>query len=174
MDNPPVNTPVNTQNAELQDELIRAFDRLSNPDEVRVAMLTGKGKYFCAGVDIKAHAGLQRGPGDSWRGMCLGAALAVATSCDILLAGESALVGLPEIDVGPMGSGRLAMHLFGHSPMRRAQHHRGGDRARRLPLRAEHDGGPADHGGLERCDARLHREAQAGVQGTLKGLYLTL
>ncbi len=37
MDNP----PVNTQNAELQDELIRAFDRLSNPDEVRVAMLTG-------------------------------------------------------------------------------------------------------------------------------------
>ena len=37
MDNP----PVNAQNAELQDEMIRAFDRISDLDEVRVAMLTG-------------------------------------------------------------------------------------------------------------------------------------
>lgn len=139
MDNP----PVNAQNAVLQDEMIRVFDRLSDMDEVRVAVLTGKGKCFCAGIDIKARAGQQRGPGDAWRGMrfarecfhailecrkpviaaingpALGAGLAVAASCDILLAGESASLGLPEIDVGLMGGGRHAMRLFGHSRARR-------------------------------------------------------
>ena len=139
MDNP----PVNAQNAALHDEMIRAFDRLSDMDEVRVAVLTGKGRCFCAGVDIKARAGQQRGPGDAWRGMrfarecfhailecrkpviaaingpALGAGLAVAASCDILLAGESAALGLPEIDVGLMGGGRHAMRLFGHSRARR-------------------------------------------------------
>ena len=61
MDNP----PVNAQNAELQEEMIRAFDRISDLDEARVAVLTGSGKCFCAGVDIKARAGTQRGPGDA-------------------------------------------------------------------------------------------------------------
>jgi enoyl-CoA hydratase len=139
MDNP----PVNAQNAAVQDEMIRVFDRLSDLDEVRVAVLTGKGKCFCAGVDIKARAGQQRAPGDAWRGMrharecfhsileckkpviaaingpALGAGLAVAASCDILIAGESASLGLPEIDVGLMGGGRHAMRLFGHSRARR-------------------------------------------------------
>jgi enoyl-CoA hydratase len=138
MDNP----PVNAQNAEFQDEMIRAFDRISDL-EVRVAVLTGKGKCFCAGVDIKARADAKRGPGDAWHGMryarecfhaimecrkpviaaingpALGAGLAVAASCDILVAGESALLGLPEIDVGLMGGGRHAMRLFGHSRTRR-------------------------------------------------------
>src|SRR6267378_4356744 len=126
MDNP----PVNAQNAELQDEMIRAFDRISYMDEVRVAVLTGLGKCFCAGVDIKARAGAQRGPGDAWRGMryarecfhsilecrkpvigaingpALGAGLGVAASCDILVCSESASIGLPEIDVGLMDGGR--------------------------------------------------------------------
>lgn len=139
MDNP----PVNAQNVAFQDEMIRVFDRLSDMEEVRVAVLTGKGKCFCAGVDIKARAGQQRGPGDAWRGMrharecfhsilecrkpviaaingpALGAGLAVAASCDILIAGESASLGLPEIDVGLMGGGRHAMRLFGHSRARR-------------------------------------------------------
>jgi enoyl-CoA hydratase/carnithine racemase len=123
--------------------MIRVFDRLSDMEEVRVAVLTGKGRCFCAGVDIKARAGQQRAPGDAWRGMrfarecfhailecrkpviaaingpALGAGLAVAASCDILLAGESASLGLPEIDVGLMGGGRHAMRLFGHSRARR-------------------------------------------------------
>ncbi len=139
MDNP----PVNAQNADLQAEMIEVFDRISDLDDVRVAVLTGKGKCFCAGVDIKARAGQTRGPGDAWRGMrfarecfhaileckkpvigaingpALGAGLAVAASCDILVASESASIGLPEIDVGLMGGGAHAMRLFGHSRTRR-------------------------------------------------------
>src|SRR3546814_14489286 len=52
-------------------------------------------------------------------GPALGAGLAVAASCDILVASEAALVGLPEIDVGLLGGGRHAMRLFGHSRTRR-------------------------------------------------------
>jgi enoyl-CoA hydratase len=139
MDNP----PVNAQNAAFQEEMIRVFDRISDMEEVRVAVLTGKGKCFCAGVDIKARAGALRGPGEAWRGMryarecfhsilecrkpvigaingpALGAGLGVAASCDILVASESASLGLPEIDVGLMGGGRHAMRLFGHSTARR-------------------------------------------------------
>src|SRR3546814_14056968 len=52
-------------------------------------------------------------------GPALGAGLAVAASCDILVASEAALVGLPEIDVGLLGGGRHALRLFGHSRTRR-------------------------------------------------------
>tara|TARA_B100000029_G_scaffold202182_1_gene200453 strand:- start:3023 stop:3517 length:495 start_codon:yes stop_codon:yes gene_type:complete len=52
-------------------------------------------------------------------GPALGAGLAVAASADILIASESASVGLPEINVGLLGGGRHAMRLFGHSKTRR-------------------------------------------------------
>jgi enoyl-CoA hydratase/carnithine racemase len=52
-------------------------------------------------------------------GPALGAGLAVAASCDILLAAEEASLGLPEINVGLLGGGRHTMRLFGHSRTRR-------------------------------------------------------
>jgi enoyl-CoA hydratase/carnithine racemase len=50
--------PVNAVNAEFHDDLMRVFDTLSDRDDVRVAILTGAGRVFCAGADIKARAGL--------------------------------------------------------------------------------------------------------------------
>jgi enoyl-CoA hydratase/carnithine racemase len=52
-------------------------------------------------------------------GPALGAGLAVAASCDILIASEKGSLGLPEINVGLLGGGRHAMRLFGHSLTRR-------------------------------------------------------
>jgi enoyl-CoA hydratase/carnithine racemase len=52
-------------------------------------------------------------------GAALGAGLALVASCDILIASETALLGMPEVDVGLMGGGRHAMRLFGHSRVRR-------------------------------------------------------
>jgi enoyl-CoA hydratase/carnithine racemase len=52
-------------------------------------------------------------------GPALGAGLAIAASCDILVAAEEASLGLPEVDVGLLGGGRHAMRLFGHSRTRR-------------------------------------------------------
>jgi enoyl-CoA hydratase/carnithine racemase len=135
--------PVNAQNAQMNSDMALVFDTISDRDDVRVAILTGAGKCFSAGADIKDRAGKERAPGDAWQhnrrvreafhaivecqkpvigainGAALGAGLAVAASCDILLAAEEAAVGLPEINVGLLGGGRHAMRLFGHSRTRR-------------------------------------------------------
>jgi enoyl-CoA hydratase/carnithine racemase len=139
MDNP----PVNAQDQRFHEEMMLVFDTLSDREDVRVAVLTGAGKVFSAGADIKSRAGKERGPGEAWQhnrrarecfhaimeckkpvigalnGAALGAGLAVAASCDILLASEKAVLGLPEIDVGLLGGGRHTMRLFGHSRTRR-------------------------------------------------------
>lgn len=138
MDNP----PVNAQNDLTQEELIFAMDGLSDRDEVRSIVLTGKGKSFCAGVDIKARAGKLWGEGERRRnqrsaresyhairectkpvigainGHALGAGLAIVASCDVLVASERASLGLPEVSVGLMGGCRHAMQLFGRSRVR--------------------------------------------------------
>jgi enoyl-CoA hydratase len=135
--------PVNAQNAQFHQDMALVFDTLSDRDDVRVAVLTGAGKCFSAGADIKDRAGKEHGAGDAWQhnrrarecfhsivecqkpviaainGAALGAGLAVAASCDILVASETAVIGLPEITVGLLGGGRHAMRLFGHSRTRR-------------------------------------------------------
>ena len=45
--------PVNAQSNQLRDELIVAFDSFTNREDVRVAILTGFGKMFSAGADMK-------------------------------------------------------------------------------------------------------------------------
>jgi len=139
MDNP----PVNAQGGSFRDELTRVFDTLNDSDEARVVVLTGAGKVFSAGADIKDRAKGPKGPGAAWashrtgrecfhaimectkpvigalNGPALGAGLAVAASCDILVCAETACLGLPEINVGLLGGGRHAMRLFGHSLTRR-------------------------------------------------------
>lgn len=137
------NPPVNAHSARVLEEMAWTFDSLSDRTDVRVAILTGAGKVFCAGADIKSRSGRQPQPGDHWQtsraareayhsvrecqkpvigalnGPALGGGLAFAASCDILVAAESACLGLPEIDVGLLGGGRHAQRLFGHSRLRR-------------------------------------------------------
>jgi enoyl-CoA hydratase len=84
MDNP----PVNAQSRALAEQLTAVMDRISDHDEIRVAVLTGAG-------------------------------LAIAASCDILIASEKASLGLPEVDVGLLGGGKHTMRLFSHSLRRR-------------------------------------------------------
>ncbi len=134
--------PVNAQNAQFNIELAYAMDMISDRDDVRAVILTGAGKVFSAGADIKGR-GDMREAGAKWQhyrrarecyhsvrecakpvvgalnGAALGAGLAVAASCDILVAAEEASLGLPEIDVGLLGGGRHAQRLFGHSTVRR-------------------------------------------------------
>jgi enoyl-CoA hydratase/carnithine racemase len=137
------NGPVNAQTDETQEELIFAMDCLSDQDDVRAVVLTGSGRTFCAGVDIKARAGKiweegmrrrnQRSARESYHsirecakpvigainGAALGAGLAIVASCDILIASENASLGLPEVTVGLMGGCRHAMQLFSRSRVRR-------------------------------------------------------
>jgi len=135
--------PVNALTRVLNDELTSALDRISEMDEVRVVVLTGEGKVFCAGADLKGRAEMIKGPGDlvahsrrtrecfhairecakpvicAINGAALGSGLAMAASSDILIASEKASLGLPEVDVGLLGGCRHAMRLFSHSRLRR-------------------------------------------------------
>ena len=139
MNSPPVNALTRT----LNDELTHALDQISEMDEVRVVLLTGAGKVFCAGADLKGRAENIKGPGDlvahsrrtrecfhairecakpvicAINGAALGSGLAMVASADILLCSDKASVGLPEVDVGLLGGCRHAMRLFSHSRLRR-------------------------------------------------------
>ena len=46
-------TQFNAMTGELLDELLAAFDRVAADDSVRVVILAGTGKAFCAGHDLK-------------------------------------------------------------------------------------------------------------------------
>ncbi len=135
--------PVNALTRTLNDELTLALDRISELDDVRAVVVTGHGKVFCAGADLKGRADTIKGPGDlpahsrrtrecfhairecakpvivAINGPALGSGLAMIASSDILVASERATLALPEIDVGLMGGARHAMQLFGHSRLRR-------------------------------------------------------
>lgn len=135
--------PVNALTRELNEEMLVAFDRLAETDEVRAIVLTGAGKCFCAGADLKGRAKYIRGPGDilahsrrtrecfhairecakpvvaAVNGVALGSGLGMVASSDIIVASENAAFGLPEIDVGLMGGGKHGQRLFSHSRLRR-------------------------------------------------------
>ncbi len=137
------NPPVNAHSQQMLEEIAWTFDSLSDREDVRVVVLTGEGKCFCAGADLKERVGATRRDGDHWQnsrrareayhsimecrkpviaainGPALGGGLALVASCDILLASESGCIGLPEITVGLLGGGRHSQRLFGHSRVRR-------------------------------------------------------
>jgi enoyl-CoA hydratase/carnithine racemase len=137
------NPPVNAHNAGVLDQLMSTFDAISDRPEVRVVVLTGAGKIFCAGADMKELASLEWRPGDYWQisrraregyhsimeckkpviaainGAAMGGGLSIAASCDILITSEAGFLCLPEIGVGLLGGCRHAQRLFGHSRLRR-------------------------------------------------------
>ena len=137
------NPPVNAHSEAVLEQLTTVCDEVSDRDDIRAAVLTGDGKCFCAGADIKARAAATPSAGAHWRrsrlareayhsimecrkpiigainGPALGGGLAICASCDILVASEKGCLGLPEIDVGLMGGGRHAQRLFSHSRLRR-------------------------------------------------------
>lgn len=138
MDNP----PVNAQAMEFIFALTDVFDEISDRSDTRVAVLTGAGKCFSAGADLKSRPDLSA-PGATWKrnravrgasysiiecnkpviaavnGPALGAGLGLVASCDIIVASEDAVFGLPEVDVGLMGGGKHASRIFPHSLVRR-------------------------------------------------------
>ena len=134
--------PVNALNRELQSELTAAFDMFSDKNDVRAVILTGAGKAFCAGVDMKQRASKPFEQGERWEnarsfreakyaildckkpviaainGAAVGGGLGIVSCCDILVASTAAQMALPEIDVGLLGGYRSGMRLFGHSRLR--------------------------------------------------------
>jgi enoyl-CoA hydratase len=137
------NPPVNAMPLEAVEDMTAIFDTFNDRDDVLAVVLTGAGRQFCAGAELKSGTGGEPEQGYEWRrmrkvreisysiieckkpviaavnGAALGAGLGLVASCDILVASEKAMFGLPEIDVGLMGGARHAMRILPHSLVRR-------------------------------------------------------
>jgi enoyl-CoA hydratase/carnithine racemase len=137
MSRPPVNAVDLVMYRELRD-LFVDIDRIG--DGVRAVVLTGEGKHFCAGNDLEDFATMNR---DNVRermfhvreaffaiqecavpvigavaGAALGTGLALAASCDFVLAAEDASFGLPELSVGVHGGARHLSRMVGQPLVR--------------------------------------------------------
>lgn len=133
--------PVNAVNLSMYEEIRDLFGRF---DEVlpgaKTVVLTGTGKHFCAGNDLEEFltlteansAGRMRLVRDAFasiydcpvpvigavRGAALGTGVGIAASCDVVVAGESARFGTPEVSVGVMGGARHLARLVPQPVMR--------------------------------------------------------
>ncbi len=133
--------PVNALTPELLTELSSTFDSLAKDETVKVVVLTGAGRFFVAGADIRVLASIPssvEGEAMARRGQlilnkiealekpviaaingaCLGGGLELAMCCHIRLAVEGIRLGQPEVNLGIMpgfgGTQRLP-RLIGQS-----------------------------------------------------------
>lgn len=125
---------LNAINPDMHDELEAAFNRFAADPDQFVCVVTGAGRGFCAGSDLKAasegdyrpypahgYAGLierfdcPKPIVAKVNGLALGGGFEVALACDVIIAAESARFGLPEPLVGAMALGggvhRLARQI---------------------------------------------------------------
>ena len=115
----------NAINTELSEGLGRAMDELDGDPGLTAAVLTGAGKGFCSGMDLKAFAvsGAPRGLNRvleqgtdkpmiaAIEGFAMAGGLELALCCDLLVAAKGAKLGIPEVGVGLFAAGGALMRL---------------------------------------------------------------
>lgn len=110
---------LNAMNREMMNEIIAGIEAINANDEVLVALIRGEGRAFMAGADIKEYAAqtpeefkdfqdsgiklyaaLENAP-KPWvaavDGYALGGGFEIALACDMILASDTAKMGLPEV-----------------------------------------------------------------------------
>ncbi|MCG8559538.1 MAG: enoyl-CoA hydratase-related protein [Hyphomicrobiales bacterium] len=132
----------NALNIATRKALAEAFTGLHDDPEIRAVVLTGNDEAFAAGADLNEFIDadpiemMKRRTERYWQavaatpqpviaainGYALGGGLEVAMACDILIAGESAQLGQPEVRVGIMcgagGTQRLTRAVGKYQAMR--------------------------------------------------------
>lgn len=116
---------LNALNHDLSTALLHAIDAAHRDDAVAAIVLTGAGRAFSAGADMKeaeshrgrSHRGTMQAAAGSTavvtaliemdkpaiaavNGFALGAGCGVAIACDLVVAGEGAIFGYPEVKRG--------------------------------------------------------------------------
>jgi E-phenylitaconyl-CoA hydratase len=111
---------LNAINSELRQDLNEAWARFRDDEEAYVAIVTGAGRAFSAGADLRDPAVQARGtfwevPSltslesgmEIWKpviaavnGYCLGFALTLVAACDFVIASDRAEFGFPEVQIG--------------------------------------------------------------------------
>ncbi|AXK80724.1 hypothetical protein DW352_09510 [Pseudolabrys taiwanensis] len=106
----------NALDAEMLAQLLTTFDRLDADPGARVLVIRGEGKHWCSGADVSGGVGdshdvsivdvctrlnvLTKPTVAVVHGACIGAGLALAASCDVLLATPEAFFAIPEVRLG--------------------------------------------------------------------------
>jgi enoyl-CoA hydratase len=110
---------MNAINGSVSHGLMDAVTRLDEEPGLAVGVLTGAGKGFCAGIDLKAFArGEDLGPMLAFvrrgakkpliaavEGFALAGGLELALACDLIVAASGARFGIPEVTVGLFAAG---------------------------------------------------------------------
>ena len=114
---------LNAINGELRQDLNAAWEQFRGDDEAWVGIVTGAGKAFCVGADLKDGRGsVGEWPGTFWEiptinsfesglelwkptiaavdGYCLGYGLTAVSRCDFVIATERSEFGFPEVTLG--------------------------------------------------------------------------
>lgn len=116
--------------------LAEATDWLDADPELRVGVVTGAGKGFCAGMDLK---GFVRDGASPWidgrgfagiverppvkpliaaiEGFAVAGGLEIALACDLIVAGAGARIGLPEVKRGLVATGGALGRLPSRVPI---------------------------------------------------------
>ena len=116
---------LNAVNPDIADGMSRAVAHLDGDSELRVGVLTGAGRAFCAGMDLKAYSrgenidkfmtflvhGSRKPIIAAIEGLAFAGGLEIALSCDIIVAARDAQLGIPETKVGLFAAGGGLMRL---------------------------------------------------------------
>jgi enoyl-CoA hydratase len=113
----------NAVNAAVAAGIAAALDELDAEPELSVGIITGAGKGFCAGMDLKAFVAGERPfvPGRGFAGItqrsadkpliaaiegfAVAGGLEVALACDLIVASRGARLGIPEVKRGLVAAG---------------------------------------------------------------------
>jgi enoyl-CoA hydratase len=119
----------NAINAAVATGIAAALDELDGDPDLSVGVLTGAGKGFCAGMDLKAfvagerpHAAdrgfagiVQRPPTKpliaAVEGFAVAGGLEVALACDVIVASRRARLGIPEVKRSLVAAGGALLRL---------------------------------------------------------------
>ena len=126
---------MNSLNSQLRTELMSLFPQLDSREDVRVIVITGAGdKAFCTGADLKERAarstetmvhdrltvtakwtsvvaGIRKPVIAAINGYCMAGGYELVLQCDISIASERAIFGLPEVTHGFFPGGGACQRL---------------------------------------------------------------
>ena len=125
----------NAVNRPLGDALAQVLESLDGDDGLSVGVLTGAGRGFSAGMDLKAfvEGGMPNVPGRGFAGIversctkpliaavegfALAGGLEIALACDLLVASKGSRLGIPETGVGLFAAAGALLRLPRHLGM---------------------------------------------------------